>query len=143
MEVEWLIVADAAEVVNNKLYMMGGGWDAFFVNDGWPASRRVAVAASFKVPWNQTNQRHRLDIDILDHDGNELGQLGGHFEVGQPLGVPSGHAQRVQLSADLELTFQGPGEVVIVARVEGQELRRTSIQVVLGPVLQMRQRAAG
>ena len=26
-EIEWLILADEAELVNGKLYMMGGGWD--------------------------------------------------------------------------------------------------------------------
>ena len=27
MEIEWLILADSAQIVGNKLYLLGGGWD--------------------------------------------------------------------------------------------------------------------
>ena len=34
MEVEWLILADSAQVIGNKLYLLGGGWDQLAVNTG-------------------------------------------------------------------------------------------------------------
>jgi len=40
MEVEWLILADAAQVVGNKLYLMGGGWDKLTINNVFPADQR-------------------------------------------------------------------------------------------------------
>ena len=31
MEVDWLILADSAQVTGGKLYMLGGGWDRLTV----------------------------------------------------------------------------------------------------------------
>src|SRR5262249_54509042 len=48
--VEFFILADYAEAVNGKLYMMGGGWDQSFVKDfSQPVSFSFAIG--IQVPW--------------------------------------------------------------------------------------------
>ena len=143
MEVEWLILADYAEVVGNKLYLMGGGWDVLTVNSEFPAKHRSAVAASFKVPWNETNQRHNVEIEIATQDGNTLAKAGGQFEVGRPAGIPAGQDQRWQLALNIEMTFEHPGTFVIIARVEEQEMTRSHFNVMAGPMLQMKREKRG
>lgn len=130
MELEWLVLADAAQVVGGKLYLLGGGWDFLMVNSGFPAPQHCAVAAAFRVPWNETNQRHHVDIRIEDDDGQELVSVGGEVEVGRPPGIPVGHEQRVQLAVDLTIEFQKPGGYVIIARVEGREMRRVPFTII-------------
>jgi hypothetical protein len=138
MEVEWLILADAAQVVGNKLYLMGGGWDKLTVNTPFPVDQRCALAFALRVTWNETNQKHAFEIEILSEDAateqpRSLMKAGGQFELGRPPGISPGQDQRFQMALDMTLKIDGPGTKTIVARVAGQELRRVSFNVNQGP----------
>jgi len=139
VEVEWLILADAAQVVGNKLYLIGGGWDVLTVNTEFSVQRRCAVAAAVRVPWNETNQRHNLRIEIATEDANPIANIEGQFEVGRPPGIPLGQEQRIQIAADLNLKFDTEGGYVIIAYIDGQESRRIPFRVVAGPMLRGKQ----
>ena len=139
MEVEWLILADHAEIIGGKLYLMGGGWDRLTVNSGFPITKPVGLAAAFSVPWNETNQPQNVEIEIQSDDGDSIGKMGAQFEVGRPPGMKAGQDQRFQLAATLPLTLGAPGGYVVVARVEGQEAKRVPFNVMAGPILQARQ----
>ena len=83
MRVEWLILADYAEIVGGKLYLMGGGWNVLTVNTGFPLpGRPLGLAAAFSVPWNETNQRQNVEIEIQTEDGQSVGRVNAQFEVG-------------------------------------------------------------
>ena len=142
MEVEWLILADAAQVVGNKLYLLGGGWDRLTITSPPPTPHRMAVAASFKVSWNETNQRHSFEIEIADSDGQTIGKVGGQFEVGRPPGLPPGQDQRTQIAVNIDLRIRD-GTYVIIARIDSQEGRRFPFNVVLGPMLATKQNQGG
>jgi hypothetical protein len=140
VEVEWLILADAAQVVGNKLFLLGGGWDVLTVNSGFPLQQRCAVAVSFRVPWNETNRPHNVEIEITDQDSRaSLMKVSGQIEVGRPAGIPEGSAQRAQIAADVGLTLESPGTYVISAGVEGQGAKRVPFLVVPGPMLALQQ----
>jgi hypothetical protein len=146
VEVEWLILADSAQVVANKLYLLGGGWDRLTVNSGFPYTQPSAIALSVRVPWNETNQKHGFELEVASEDPasevpKTLGKVTGDFEVGRPPGIPPGANQRVQLAVGFALKIEGPGSYVIVARIEGQELQRTGFNVVSGPMLQARRQS--
>lgn len=148
MEVEWLILADSAQVVGNKLYLLGGGWDLLTVNTGFPVEQRCAIAVSVKVPWNETNQKHTFEIEVAEEaPGTEaprsLLKAGGQFEIGRPPGIPLGSDQRVQLAINMNLKIETPGTKVVIARIEGQEMRRINFNVVPGPILAMRPKGGG
>jgi hypothetical protein len=137
MEVEWLILADAAQVVGNKLYLMGGGWDKLTVNNAFPADQRCALALSMKVAWNETNQKHAFEIEILSEDSlteqpRSLMKAGGQFEIGRPPGISPGQDQRFQVALDMTLKIDAPGTKTVVARIEGQEMKRLSFSVAQG-----------
>jgi len=134
--VEWLILADYAEIIGGKLYLMGGGWDVLTVNTSFPLARPVGLAAAFSVPWNETNERHNVEIEILTDDGQPVGKVGAQFEVGRPAGIKRGQDQRFQLAANVHLNLAAPGTYVIVARVQGQEEKRVPFNVLEGPLLQ-------
>lgn len=133
MDVEWIILADAAEVVNNKLYVIGGGWQHLTINASPPVPHACAVAVAFSVPWNETNQLHNIEILVGDQDGNELSNVDAQLEVGRPAGIPLGLAQRVHMAARMLMIFQTTGTHVISVHVEGQEKRRLTFEVVPGP----------
>jgi hypothetical protein len=129
MKTEWLILADAAEIVAGKLYMMGGGWDALNVAQ-FPVTKQTGLAASFNIPWNDTNQKHDAEIEILTQDGETVAKLNAQLEAGRPAGIPVGSDQRVQIAANLPLEFKAPGVFSIVSRVAGREDCRLNFRVI-------------
>ena len=143
MNVEWLVLADYAQVVANKLYLMGGGWDKLTVNSPIPPplDHHLAVAVAFSVPWGETNRRIPWELEIVDDDGHRLGKVDGQLEVGRPAGMPLGQDQRAQIAARIGIRFNQLGNyAVVVAPGEG-EPRRFSFSLVPGPMLTRSQQA--
>jgi hypothetical protein len=130
MEVEFLILADAAEAVNGKLYMLGGGWDVLTINLPLPYQQPFAIAAGLLVPWNATNQRHDIEVEIQTDDGVVAAKMSGQLEIGRPPGLPTGYSQRVVLAFNGVMNIEAPGTFVIAAKIQGQESKRVSFRVV-------------
>jgi hypothetical protein len=143
MELEWLILSDFAQIIGGKLYLQGGGWDRLTVNSGFPVNQGLGLAASFSVPWNETNQPGRFNIEVQTQDGAVLAGFGGEFKVGRPADHPPGQVQRAQLAANLGLELKEPGTYVVVAKLEDQEMGRVPFFVVPGPMLAMQRAAQG
>ncbi|MEK6275521.1 MAG: hypothetical protein AABM30_09305 [Actinomycetota bacterium] len=91
-----MMLADAAQAAENKLYVLGGGWDVI-----GPAPSPFAIAMLIQVPWDLTNRRHQWQLVLVDADGNpvilptpmggeEPVAIEGEFEVGRPAGVAPG-----------------------------------------------------
>jgi hypothetical protein len=95
MELDFLMLADRAEAVNGKLYLVGGGFDRVFVRQ-LEAGVDVDVAFGILVDFLETNHRHRFEL-ALENDDNQpvLPVVQGEFEVGRPPGMVDGQAQRV------------------------------------------------
>lgn len=132
MQIEWIILADSAQVVDGKLYVLGGGWKTLTVTSDFPVVHQMGLALSFEVPWGETNMPQTSRIAIQTADGREIMKIDVQFEVGRPPGVPAG-PQRFQFAANFGLQFEEPGTYVIVGSVEGQEDRRVDFHVVPGP----------
>lgn len=87
-----MLLADAAQEVNGKLYVLGGGWSVT-----GPDMPPMAIAIKLDVPWSAANQRHDFALDLVDQDGRPVpaGEDGGvrvqgTFEVGRPVGLAHG-----------------------------------------------------
>src|SRR5213078_2286630 len=59
-----LLLADAAQAVEGKLYVLGGGWSVT-----GPQPVPMAIALKIDVPWDQANTRHSWRLELLDADG--------------------------------------------------------------------------
>jgi hypothetical protein len=136
VDVEWLILADAAQVLGNKLYLLGGGWDTLVIN-AIPANQVVAIAASFCVPWTETNQPHPVEIEIINEDRQSdppLLRFGAQVEVGRPIGIAPGSDQRTQIAVTSVLTFRDLGNYAVIVRVEGEEGKKLPFRLIRGPL---------
>jgi len=98
-----MLLADAAQVAEGKLYVLGGGWSITSAK-----LRTSAIALKIEVPWTEANQRHRLELALVDGDGQPvLGENGapitvaGDFETGRPAGLAAGSALDVPLAITL------------------------------------------
>lgn len=90
-----MLLADAAQAVQGKLYVLGGGWSIT-----GPGPTPMAIAIKVEVPWDHTNRRHTWSLELIDEDGQpvlvptpegeQAIKIGGEFEVGRPPGLPPG-----------------------------------------------------
>jgi len=129
MEADFLILADAAQVQGDKLYMLGGGWSVVWARQ-FPVSHPMAMVIGILVSWQETNQRHQFRLEILSADGESKANVEGEFEIGRPPGLPAGVTQRMMIAANLALQLEGPGQFEAVLSLDGAISRRASFTVV-------------
>lgn len=130
MEVDFAILADSAQVINNRLYTLGGGWTIIWSKD-FPNTHRASVAVGFRVSWNETNQKHSVAIDVRGDDGDLVqGILKAQFETGRPPGLTVGSDQIVMLSANVDFKLEAVGEYAVVIEIDGAEIKRIPYRVV-------------
>lgn len=104
MDIEFALIADYAETVSGKLYLMGGGWDTVFVSGEAGQAHhhvRLAVAVGVRVGWEETNEAIPVRITVEDDDGAGYLQADGVLNVGRPPGLPPGSTQLAQMTANL------------------------------------------
>jgi len=98
VDLDFLLVADRAEAVNGKLYLLGGGWDRITLSQ-FPGSANFDVALGVLVGYTETNERHEFDLTLEDDDNQVvLGPVSGHFELGRPPGLKPAQAQRFMVA---------------------------------------------
>lgn len=133
-EVEFLILADAVEVLNGKLYMMGGGWDSIAAaNIEGPIP--VAFACGVSVPWGERDDEHTLQIGVEDLDGTAVeAPLMASFKTGSSPLAERGSAAHVPFAVKGAFTFPKHGTYAIVAQLDGREetVRRLQFHVRAG-----------
>lgn len=90
-----MLLADSAQEVGGKLYILGGGWS--ITTGGTPS----AIAIKFDVPWDRANQPHLIVLELLTTDGEAVLVPGpdgeevplrfeGTLEVGRAPGLKPG-----------------------------------------------------
>jgi hypothetical protein len=110
-----MMLADAAQAVEGKLYILGGGWSLT-----GPDPTPSAIAAYIQVPWDRTNVQHEFRFELIDADGNPVeleapeGEaqpvtIEGAFEVGRPVGVRPGTPIDVPLALNIGPLALPPG----------------------------------
>jgi hypothetical protein len=126
MQQEFLIMADRAEAIGGKMFIMGGGIDrhAFTRVQPGPVQLNADIALGILTDWTETNSSHIMAVRVVSEDGQTVWTLEGQFEVGRPPGakpaqqfrqliairgpiaLPDAGAYKVEL--ELDGTVQGP-----------------------------------
>lgn len=131
MEIDFLILADAVEATNGKLYMLGGGWDRWS-SPAYPAPIRMGIAVGLLIPWDETNQRHRIGITIEDSDGSQvLPPISGDVEVGRLPGLRPGITQRAMMAINAGFPLPRPARYEVVLALPNGLERRVAFEGVL------------
>ncbi len=131
IQLDWVMLADAAQIVNGKLYVLGGGWDTLVVAGPFPVSRPCGLAIAFRMPGAGTVQRKTARIQVVDLVGTStIATADIQFQAGRPLGGDDELPQRIQLAAGLNLSFPKTGAYVVMVSVDGAEIGRTRFRVV-------------
>jgi len=90
-----MLLADNAQEVGGKLYILGGGWSVT-----GPNVPPMSIAIKVDVPWTEANKPHTWELVLTDADGHPAtfavpdgeGEMraSGEFEVGRPPGLTPG-----------------------------------------------------
>lgn len=110
-----MLLADAAQTVGGKLYILGGGWSIT-----GPQATPMAIAIKIEVPWTDANRVHQLKLSLLDEDeqpvmkptqeDNEPYEVTASFEVGRPPGLRPGTPLDVPLAINIGPLSLEPGQ---------------------------------
>jgi hypothetical protein len=109
-----MLLADAAQVVDNKLYVLGGGWSVT-----GPDPMPSAIALKIDVPWDEAGKDHIWELALLDQDGVPvfLGEgdaaqsvvIRNEFQLERPEGLPPGTPLELSMALNLAPLPLTPG----------------------------------
>jgi hypothetical protein len=128
------MVADAAQVVDGKLYVLGGGWERLSVQQ-LPVTRTIEIATRVVVAWTETNRKLTFQLQLVSEDGETLINPAATptVTVGRPAHLREGSDQAVPLVLKVSgVAIKDPGRYVFVLTYEGEEIARTAFEVILG-----------
>lgn len=132
LEVDFLILADYAEAVNGKLYVMGGGWERKIKPpEGQPFA--LGFAAGILVPWNLTNREHKFTIGIETADGSApvgMGMIQGGFTTGRPVKAIEGQNFRALIAGSMQGPTPDFGTYAIRLTIGSDLTKRTTFHIV-------------
>ena len=102
----WPLLADHAQALNGKLYMMGGGWNIM-----GPGPLTAALAGIVELDWDEANRPRHLRIELLTEDGRPVTiptptgdrpvVIDGNLEVGRPPGTRPGTSFNVPIAINI------------------------------------------
>jgi hypothetical protein len=101
-----MLLCDAAQVADGKLYILGGGWSLV-----GPDPMPSAVALKIDVDWTETGHPHHWELYLVDEDGQPILvdtqegtpqplEVRGDFHVDRPEMVPEGSPVDVALAVN-------------------------------------------
>jgi hypothetical protein len=120
--IDFVILADRAEAVNGKLYMIGGGWDQVGVLD-FAQPVNVSIALGILIPWKDANRQQLVTLTIEDQDGHPVkGPSTIQFTVGRPPYAVEGQSFRAMIVVNDQIHLPGAGTYrVLVTLANGQQ----------------------
>lgn len=111
MEVDFAFLADSAQVVGGKLYLVGGAFDTIWAKAAPVVHPHMSLVLRLQLTPAETGRQHRLEVNIIDDDGRKIGSFGGTLEVGRSPGPSTGRRPSFLSSLDLwNLKFERFGD---------------------------------
>jgi hypothetical protein len=127
-EIDYLLVADRAEVVNGKLYLMGGAWDRISPTT-FPHRMIMGIAIGVRIPFAYTDDQHTVAVELLQAEQRLVG-FEAKLTTGRPPGM-AGMDMLVPMAFNIPLAIPAEGQVVLRAAVDGRAPRRHEMRVTL------------
>jgi hypothetical protein len=131
LQVDYLVVADAALAANNRHYIHGT-IDVLWATAVPVTHPSLSIAIRLRVPWNDANTPFPIEIDLVDPDEQSIlpERPQGTITMGRPATAIPGEDGLVPLVYNLAmLQFRKPGTHGVVLRIGGYEVQRARFQV--------------
>jgi hypothetical protein len=125
MKIDYAILADAAQAVGGKIFILGGGWNVFR-SPSFPAQVQLSLAIGIGFTSDEIGGPYPLKIVIADDAGVPIvPELNGQIETGQPAqDLPKALSVKVPVVWNVSLVVPRPGRygIVVTAGSSNAEL---------------------
>ena len=131
MKIEYALLADAAQAVGGKVFVLGGGWNLFRAAS-YPAPVQFAIAIGLGFASSEIGMKYVLNVAIADESGVPIvPEMKGQVETGQPApDVPKTASIKIPVAININMSLPHPGTYGIVVtagrRVPNYRLKRSS-----------------
>ncbi len=126
MQIEYVILADAVQAQNGRMFVLGGGLN-LWRSGVYPAQALIGIGVSILVESSEAggNKRYPMNLTILD-EGNIaiIPPINAQFQVGIPQEAPKGAQQRAVFALSAVIPLPRPGRYTVSASV-GTSLKKT------------------
>jgi hypothetical protein len=126
------MLADSAQVVGGKLFVLGGGFDTISARSFPVIHRSLTVALVAEIEPDERQRELEIGLRLIDEDGQDLKVTArGKLRVGAPAMLPPGSTSIVPIvSPFYNITFPEPKGYAFVVSHGEEELARVRFRVV-------------
>lgn len=128
------MLADAARVADNKLYVFGGQWDRLYTHS-FPATHAgLTVVLVIEVSYAEALTDHHLRVALM-RDGEAMGpEARGVINVGHAPGTSPGAPSYVPIALPFEqIVFTSSGRFEWVVSLNDEPMGFIPLEVTLAP----------
>ena len=101
------MLADAAQVVDGKLYVLGGAWNRYHCH-AFPTQASMAFAVSVLVDWEDSGRRFPVTLALADEAGVPIiPEITAQADVGRQEGEHTQHRTLLTVSASIMIPRAG------------------------------------
>jgi hypothetical protein len=131
-EVEFALLANAAQVSSDQLIsMLGGGWDTAAVpEEAFPAGIVLSVLYRISFDEDELGKTHNGEIAVEEGNGERLASV--TFSMTPQASeeeLPPDWKHNVSMAVPVPVQFPGPGLYVVSIAVEGVTLKTITLRV--------------
>ena len=112
MELDFAFLADAAEVANGKLHVVGGAFDTIWTRSVPLRYPKISFAMRLLLSASEFDRKHKIEIKIMHEDGKVIPpSIGGDLEIRKNPNLPKGWKQGfLSVMNFVDLTFPAFGD---------------------------------
>ena len=134
MHLKTAMLADAARVAENKLYVFGGQWDRIYAHTFPATHSALTVVLVIEVSYSEALTDHQLRVALM-RDGDAIGpEARGLINVGHAPGTSPGAPAFVPITLPFEnLRFDHPGRYEWVVTLNDEPVGSVPLEVALAP----------
>jgi hypothetical protein len=81
MELDFAFLADGAEALGGKLYVMGGAFDTIWGKKFPAIHPKISFVMRMTFEAAELDRKHHLEILLMDEDGKNIAKMGGPLEI--------------------------------------------------------------
>ena len=128
---ECFLLCDGAAVAENKLFILGGGWDRLGIRK-FPEEYVVTVAVKLAVPTSETYRPLPIRLEVQDDDRNLVvpEPMRAELEMARPPGYEAHEELPFLLPIKVKLPLTKPQRLNFVLYVDNNFLARASLRVI-------------
>jgi hypothetical protein len=138
MKIDYALLADAAQAVGGKIFVLGGGWNVFR-SANYPAPVQFAVAIGIGFEASEIGVRYPVKIVIADEAGIPVvPEMSGQIETGQLApDFPKGLAVKLPVAWNVNFAVPRAGRYAIVVTVGSVRADLSFDAIFVGPRVQL------